>query len=72
MTALEQINNSITKQLKYPSKKNEEYKYCDIDKLYTPDYGLDSGLEQINDKVQKLVSEVKSSVDDIFLIFIFT
>jgi Fe-S cluster assembly protein SufD len=64
MTALEQINNSITRQLKYPSKKNEEYKYCDIDKLYTPDYGLDSGLEQINDKVKKLVSEVKSSVDE--------
>ena len=64
MAELEQIDNKNTRQLKYPSKKNEEYKYCDIDKLYTSDYSIDSETDQLSNELIGQLNEAKLNIDE--------
>jgi len=72
MTTTEKINtDSQTMVLKYPSKKHEEYKYCDIDKFYTSDFSFEYD-ESINEKeIAAKVENLKSNTSENSLMLIY-
>lgn len=62
MTELTQQHITEFPQLTYPSKKNEEYKYCDIDKLYTKDYSFDDDTALDDESIRQQLDALKSNV----------
>jgi Fe-S cluster assembly protein SufD len=65
------ITTHNVQQLTYPSKKNEEYKYCDIDKLYTTDYSFESDETINNTEVLKQVNALKQSAQENAIVLVF-
>jgi Fe-S cluster assembly protein SufD len=50
--------------LKFPNKKHEEYKYCDIEKYFSAELSVGAAASYDIEKVKSLVSEIKSHTQE--------